>query len=183
MTLALILLACQEASTTDKPVETDTDTDTDSDSDTDTDTDTDADADADTDADTDTGTTIACTGVASELEPFAEARDDTGPCTACNAGNIELYAGIRNPCPMDISVELVEDCFVKSYSISYPSGIGVGAVSECEPDFTLVDIPAGGVYEQLYHDERLEDPGAYSSEAELFTSPSEQVVNVNFQIL
>jgi hypothetical protein len=179
MSLALLLFACQE-----HPVPPPTDTDTDADSDTDTDTDTDTDSDADTDTTGTTGETgVQCLGVVNELLPYLEVRDDTGlTCTICNAGEIAFYAGLRNPCQVDIDIEVGRDCLVSGDTISFPNGTAMASAGGCGADTEIVTVPAGGVFEENYATYALDDVGAYGASAELTTRPAPQQVNTNFTL-
>ncbi|MEQ1505512.1 MAG: hypothetical protein ABMB14_24985 [Myxococcota bacterium] len=173
-------VACHELPMTDVPTDA-------VDADTDTDADADADSDADSDADTDSGasstgstgetglggtgeTGLPACGDPSDLVPFVEARDATGPCQVCTPP-VQLAAGFRNPCATDIGVEVIDGCLVNQWSVFYPSGVNAVSIAECYAPLVQVRVPAGG---QIDTTRPLggNDVGNWSAEAWLTTAPA-----------
>ncbi|MEQ1566196.1 MAG: hypothetical protein ABMA64_11210 [Myxococcota bacterium] len=181
--LLLVTAACHELPIT-HPKDADADTDADADSD--------ADADADTDADTDsahTGTptgetgTAACVGLPNELELFVEPRDNLGVvCAICAPGALDLYAGFRNPCAVDITIDAVADCLVTSFEVQYPGGPALAGDMGCDGAPVPTTIPAGGALESKYQVLDADMLGAYTLTASLNTSPQTQTVSGGFTV-
>jgi hypothetical protein len=183
--LILLTAACHDLPIThpeDTSADADADTDADADSDTDTDADTDADS-AHTGAPTGETGTAACVGLPSELELFVEPRDSAGvACAICAPGALDLYAGFRNPCAVDITIDALPDCLVTSFEVGYPGGLGEAGEVGCDGTPAPTTIPAGGALESRYHVIDADRLGAYTLTARLNTWPQTQTVSGGFTV-
>jgi hypothetical protein len=97
----------------------------------------------------DTGTPLVCVGVEAELVPFLEARDNSGPCTTCDVASIEFYTGFRNPCEVDIELEVAAGCdLTRDFQATAQDGSSFGTSAPCNGPITTRTVFAGDQIEE-----------------------------------